>query len=957
MSNHNKLLISIRDYLTRFQLQVKIATTNSEYDINHHAENIIIPIFDIVFNTNFRNANDDKRNFESLDLIDDNKKHIGIQVTSTNSLEKIKSTLTKFIKYGHQKKIDEVYVYILTEKQRSYSQDSIDEVITGKIKFNSRHQIIDATDLYRLIKRLNDVQKFNRINEILEYQFSDIKIHENFNYSDFASFKQSYKEKCLNNFSRLNFFGLSVSKRPREVELYELFVPPMLKNKGAFPSWKHFENSIYKTYNFSKIYDSSLSKIYDSSLLTADAIKKILDYDVTRKFEPIKSINDIYSGDFSDEPFSNIFNFSHRLVLLGNPGAGKSSIIKYSICKILENDESVFADSDIYRYLPFRIELHKYNQAKVANNVSFAEFLVLTLAGEYQTNITLERVIKILNFFPCIIFFDGIDEIFDIQERINVRNDIENFALTYPDAKILVSSRYESYEEVSFEKFYTLEVRNFNQDQLENYVRKWYKQEESDTTRRSTEIEGCLAQLVHVDKELKYNPLLLSLILILYRNELDLPTNKLSIYEGCTNTIVEHRDEKEKKIKFNLPINNKASVFSAIAFWQFDNSNKKINNAIVKQHVKQYLIKNGEIEDEREAEKASTDFLEFAKVRSIYFENKFTHKTFLEYFTAYYIFSKYYIGNNQRRFNDILDKNIGLSSWAVVLELLICKIDSILIEPKLIGKIIESQLEKNRNDALLFFLQILKYLTNINEKIIINLFSLGIRSCFTDDFFLKESKIEHKKALFEHLVNNFNVQRFKAPFLKAFERLITEAKLAPEQLISFAYELSNPTKSDLLIKALEENGIAVVETAELYLIRNFDSIDSEDEYLNLLKDFVDRFGKDGLPVIYKSTFEQNIFLGLPVFNWVVSFIFSVSPSECHAQYQKLKDIGLSQHTIRRAINHKMLTRNMVEPYFSLLHGLPQSGFRDFLQVLIKPMRNKTKDEPVKFYDAYYKKKK
>ena len=53
MSNHNKLLISIRDYLTRFQLQVKIATANSEYDLNQHAENIILPILDIIYEAKF----------------------------------------------------------------------------------------------------------------------------------------------------------------------------------------------------------------------------------------------------------------------------------------------------------------------------------------------------------------------------------------------------------------------------------------------------------------------------------------------------------------------------------------------------------------------------------------------------------------------------------------------------------------------------------------------------------------------------------------------------------------------------------------------------------------------------------------------------------------------------------------------------------------------------------------
>ncbi|MGY3214273.1 SMEK domain-containing protein [Mucilaginibacter sp. HD30] len=943
MSNHAKLLVSIRDYLSRFQLQVKIATANSEYDLNQHAENIILPILNLVFNSELKNANEtERKNFESLDLIDDVSK-IGVQVTSTNSQEKVKSTLTKFVKYGHFKRVDKVYIYILTEKQKTYAPEPIEKIVKGKIKFDTNSQILDATDIYGLIKRKNDVVIFQKINELLELQFSDLKIAQDFNYSDFATFKASYTEKCLNNFSRLNFFGLSVSRRPREVELYELFVPPLFTKKNLFPSIR-YQRSHKMTYQI-PIFETN------SELLAHSIIEKIhVASDVKRTYWSTD-----FFAEFATETLNDFFSDDHKLVVLGNPGAGKSSIIKFAICKILEGDETVFSNNDIYRYLPLRIELHKYNQAKVANNIGFAEFIMQTLAGEYQTNISLSRIIKILTYFPCLIFFDGIDEIFDIQERINVRNDIENFASTYPDTRIVVTSRFESYEEVSFKDFYELEVKDFNQDQLESYVQKWYVQEEHDSGRRKKEIAGCLAQLTQVDKELKYNPLLLSLILILYRNELELPTNKLAIYEGCTNTIVEHRDEKEKKLKISLQINNKASVFSSIAFWQFDNPNKRINNLVVQQHIKAYLLKNGEIEDEQLASKAAMEFLEFAKLRSVYFENKFTHKTFLEYFTAYYIFSSFYMGQNQRRFNDILDRNLGLASWAVVLELLICKIDNNLINSKIITKIIEAQLQKNRNDALLFFLQILKYLTNINEKIIVNLITLSMQSIFVDKFPLKESSIDHCQVLFSHLINIYEVDRFCQPFLKSFEAVVKSGTLSLRELATFAYEFSNGFNDDRLVTILQ-NEMPHEETAELFLLKNFKSVGNENNYLVLLKAFIDRFGVEKIIPVYHSNFGQQMFFGSDRFNWILTFILMATPEECFKQYKMLKSAGLSQSIIRQAAHQKMLTKAIVEPYGLLLKGLPQSGYRDFLQSMVKPyFRKKVEESNEKFYDVFYQK--
>src|SRR6202012_4659401 len=120
--NQINLLNSIKNYLTRFQLLVKIANSEGEYDVNNHAENVLIPILNIAFQTQLKNANFEKKNKEAIDLID-TQKRLAIQVTSTSNLEKIKKTLEKFTRNGHNKDFDQLFVYILTEKQRSYSQE------------------------------------------------------------------------------------------------------------------------------------------------------------------------------------------------------------------------------------------------------------------------------------------------------------------------------------------------------------------------------------------------------------------------------------------------------------------------------------------------------------------------------------------------------------------------------------------------------------------------------------------------------------------------------------------------------------------------------------------------------------------------------------------------------------------------------------------------------------------
>ncbi|WP_210490656.1 SMEK domain-containing protein [Rufibacter aurantiacus] len=876
--NQIDYLNKIKKYLGWYQQIVKISSANNEYDINIHSENILIPILNLVFESNFKNANNEVKNADSIDLIDITNK-TAIQVTSTNKISKVKNTLEKLSKSTNFKDVKTLFIYILTDKQSSYSQESIDKS-KDKFKFKAKEHILDASDIYNKIKTQNNFDNIREIANLLERQFSESKINGIFTFKQLEEFRESYKEKCLTNFSRLNFFGLSISKKPREVELYSLFVSPTFSLNTS-----KIKVNIETHYNKlkSRIYEESIFELKEALKneikikLETDKIESIEAYEILSK-------NDFFYSTTKGIEFSKLYTIHNNIVLLGNPGAGKSSMIKYSICKILENDTDVFESSEIYKTLPLRIELHKYNQIKTSKNIGIVDYLESLLKEEYQLNISAENLQYILQYFPTLVFFDGLDEIFDIQERISVRNDIENFVKSYQESKVLVTSRFESYEEVNLDgkQFSSLVVNNFNDSQVEKYVNNWYNLEEPNKVIRENEIKNCLQQLKNVDPELKYNPLLLSLILILYRNELEIPTSKLKIYEGCTQTIVDTRDTNEKKLKINLKVGNKVSVFSSLAYWQFSESgkNRVFNYTNSQNHIKQYLLEKNEFSEDNLADSAATEFLEFAKTRSIYLENKFTHKTFLEYFTAYFIFSNYYSKHkNQHIFKNILTNFIGLSSWAVVLELLICKIDDQMIDFEVLDEIIEEQVNKNGIDAILFFLQIIKYLKNVSPRISNFLFENSIQSCFDLTSKSKDNKNDYKEHLFNSLLALYTLEKFKPLIDQSFEKLIKRKSpnLKEENLGIFAYELSIASGETSLIKILKENSLNF-DNEYLFILDHYPFLLNENTYLDSLSEFIKKFSLNSTHKIYSSYFKQKIFFGSNKFNWCISFLFKENTS-------------------------------------------------------------------------------
>ena len=213
-----------------FVTQIKGSAALSRTDINKVSETVLIPLFAEVYGfSNLRNLNSTERaNFPAIDLADDVAK-VAIQITSRKDLGKVKDTLLKFKKHELYRKYDRLFIYVLTEKQRSYDRNSCKEIVQDKFDFDPDKNILDYRDVLREIDGFQ-IEKTRRIQEVLEANFGESRVLTNLsNYSRFPTdlvdnsikteIEKLRKSRFLIGFDE-NDYALRIARKLSEGDLY-----------------------------------------------------------------------------------------------------------------------------------------------------------------------------------------------------------------------------------------------------------------------------------------------------------------------------------------------------------------------------------------------------------------------------------------------------------------------------------------------------------------------------------------------------------------------------------------------------------------------------------------------------------------------------------------------------------------------------------------------------------------
>jgi len=341
----------------------------------------------------------------------------------------------------------------------------------------------------------------------------------------------------------------------------------------------------------------------------------------------------------------DVLNGAYRIVLLGNPGGGKSTFAA-KLCFDLATrfNERNYGGRQL---TPVLITLREFAKYKKDRPCSILDFILLQAHTEYQLpDVPHDGFLIALLNGSLLVIFDGLDELIDTQDRVAIKNAVEHFATEYPSTPILVTSREVGYEQAPLDrtKFSLFKLAAFDESQTSEYVAKWFNITRQGGEEEKKRLTESFLRESAVVPDLVTNPLMLGLLCNLYRQDGYLPNNRPEVYLRCAELLFTKWD-RHRGIAVQLPMDRKLrAAMCHLANWIY--SNQLLQDGVTERQLISETTKylSSWKEEPEEAEAVATQFVEFFKGRAWVFSDtgsdksqslyQFTHRTFLEYFTA-----------------------------------------------------------------------------------------------------------------------------------------------------------------------------------------------------------------------------------------------------------------------------------------------------------------------------------
>jgi hypothetical protein len=413
--------------------------------------------------------------------------------------------------------------------------------------------------------------------------------------------------------------------------------------------------------------------------------------------QPLRSVLDVVSPAVQPRAVPT----AQRLVILGDPGAGKSSLIRYLAVRWATIADSITRDT---QPIPLVIDLGSYSRWKCDGRKSFVRFLE-EAPGWYEWQ---AGVLAHLLRQPdrVILLLDGLDEVFDPKGRDEVTDDVHRFCNEYPLTPIVMTSRVIGFQphrlrDAEFRQFM---LQDLDEEQVDVFIDQWHDQTFDDAEEARPKRER-LKTAIRGSKSigmLAGNPLLLTMMAILNRNQ-ELPRDRLDLYSQASRLLLQQWDTERALADFpglNAEIGwrEKSEMLRRVAsFMQSGPGGLKgnlIDGVTLTSLIEEYLRSELRFEQSRAAARAVVEHLRKRNFILCFVgadSYGFVHRTFLEYFCASEFAHRFNIAKtlDEQRLIALFDDHCRDDDWREVLRLICCQIDE-----QFVGRVIEHLVEK-----------------------------------------------------------------------------------------------------------------------------------------------------------------------------------------------------------------------------------------------------------------------
>jgi predicted NACHT family NTPase len=326
------------------------------------------------------------------------------------------------------------------------------------------------------------------------------------------------------------------------------------------------------------------------------------------------------SDDCQKQDGISIANKYQYLMVLGQPGAGKSTFLKkIGLSALLGKEdrsrhhlqtqlpglkpgvaekqqlltgtiELPVEELYVHGLVPVLIELKRCDSEKID--------LVEKIQSELETcgfenaNVLTQTL---LSKGGMLVLLDGLDEI-PSQHLNQAITQIQDFVNKYKENRFIISCRTAAYQG-GFNNLVNVEMADFDDEQIQQFINNWFCREQDLDVAVA---ESCW-QLLNADgyqatKELAYTPLLLTFLCLVYDELQVFPKNRAALYKDALDILL-RRWTAEKRIQRDpiykdLTIQLEEMLLAKIAYEQFSQNRLFFDKQTVTSEICAYIAEN-----------------------------------------------------------------------------------------------------------------------------------------------------------------------------------------------------------------------------------------------------------------------------------------------------------------------------------------------------------------------------
>ncbi|GEM_PF-2526234 len=377
-----------------------------------------------------------------------------------------------------------------------------------------------------------------------------------------------------------------------------------------------------------------------------------------------------------------------RLLIVGDPGSGKTTLTRWLaviFAKKQQAQEHLLGSRFAENRAPIVLELRRFvvrlsELAKQPHTFNLADEVIQFVKKDARFEKCAQFISHSLKSGKCLLLLDGLDEVPDRDARRCLLEAVEAFVSNHGSNNCILTTRPHGFAALNLgADFRRVEIQPFTLDDMSLFVTHWYDTAygQTDPAGAKQDAENLIQRIKENERvsALAQNPLLCTIIAVVYRKYHSLPQRRADLYETCCEVLLETWD-KIKEIKASGLIGEfdwktKLSLIAPIAYW-FHQQTERFA-APEEEVAAQLAIELKKLKDlgyriDKPVEQEARDFIEAIRDRSGLLQGRgdgtleFSHRTFQEYLTARYIADNF----NEMRCIDEVMSHLHEAWWREV---------------------------------------------------------------------------------------------------------------------------------------------------------------------------------------------------------------------------------------------------------------------------------------------------